>query len=215
MSILYLYAERCFRIFAHAGFRTGNFLPARNFMEVIPEIEKSEVFKILLDLPKGAVLHCHDSAIVSPDYMFHNFTYRDNLYVCDVNDTLTLKFFNIPDSECHWQLLSDVRRDPVQAGIINDRIKKQMTMLTENPTKDYDTVDKAWAKFNSIFTFLSPILSYKPVYEDHFYRGFQELYEDNVMYMELRSTLKELYDLDGKRYESSETAKILKEVVDR
>lgn len=198
------------------GFHTGeSFLPARNFMEVIPKIEKSKVFKILRDLPKGGILHAHDTAIVSLDYKLYNLTYRSNLYICETNDILSLKFFKNPDNTCDWQLLSDVRQDPKRGDVIDEKIKKQMTMVTEDPKKAYNTVDKAWRKFNSIFVFLGSFINYKPIYEDHFYQGLQEAYDDNIMYMELRSTLPRLYDLDGNVYGSLEVAKIHKEVSER
>jgi adenosine deaminase CECR1 len=184
-------------------------------MEVIPEIEKSEVFKILRHLPKGGILHAHDTAIVSLDYKLYNLTYRENLYVCDANDTLRLKFFDTPDDKCEWQSLSEVRQDPVQADAINERLRRQMTLMTENPRDAYDTVDKAWKKFNSVFTFLRPWLTYRPVYEDHLYRGLQEFYDDNVMYLELRSTLSSLYELDGRTYGPVELIEIHKNVIDR
>ncbi|XP_032662640.1 adenosine deaminase 2-like [Odontomachus brunneus] len=198
------------------GFRTGDsFLPARNFMEVIPEIEKSEVFKILRELPKGAILHCHDTAIVSHEYKLYNITYRDNLYICNINSTLRAKFFDVPDNECDWRLLSDVRQDPMQADAINKKIAKEMTMITQNPRSAYDTVDKAWKKFMTIFNFVGPMLTYRPVYEDQFYQALQDFYDDNVMYVELRTTLPSLYDLDGKTYGPLEVVKVHKDVAER
>ncbi|KYN30163.1 Adenosine deaminase CECR1 [Trachymyrmex cornetzi] len=183
------------------GFITGNtFLPSFNFMEVISKIEKSEVFKILRDMPKGAVLHAHESAMASFDYRFNNLTYRKNLYVCVKNGSVNLKFFNKPNNDCHWELLSNVRKDPARAKDINEKIKQSMTMITKNPNSDYNTVDKAWEKFNSLFGSLG-YLSHRPAYEDLFYRNLQELYEDNVMYAEIRATLSTLYDsYDGKSY---------------
>ncbi|XP_070150821.1 adenosine deaminase 2 [Polyergus mexicanus] len=198
----------------HEGFISNNFLPSRNFLEVISEIEKSEVFKILREMPKGAVLHAHESAIVSLDYKLNNVTYRENLYVCDQNGSLQLKFFKNPDETCDWQLLSEVRRDLQQADAINDRIRRSLTMITENPRSAYSTVDKAWEKFNSIFHFMNSWLSYRPIFEDVYYRVLQEFYEDNVMYAEIRSTLFSLYDFD-KVYGSLEMAGILKNITDR
>lgn len=184
-------------------------------MEVIPEVKRSEVFKILREMPKGGILHCHDTAIVSHDYKLHNVTYRDNLYMCNMNDTLRLKFFQTPDNQCDWQLLSHVRQNPTQADYINNKIAQKMTMITQNPRNAYDTVDKAWKKFNSIFSFIAPLLSYRPVYEDQLYQALQEFYDDNVMYVELRSTLPALYELDGKTYGPLEVAKIHKDVTER
>ncbi|KYN36297.1 Adenosine deaminase CECR1 [Trachymyrmex septentrionalis] len=183
------------------GFITGNtFLPSFNFMEVISKIEKSEVFKILRDMPKGAVLHAHESAMASFDYRFNNLTYRKNLYVCDKNGSVNLKFFKEPNNDCHWELLSNVRKNPARAKNVNEKIKQSMTMITKNPSIVYNSVDKAWEKFNSLFGSLD-YLSHRPVYEDLIYRNLQELYEDNVMYAEIRATLSTLYDsYDGKSY---------------
>ncbi|TGZ52872.1 Uncharacterized protein DBV15_12033, partial [Temnothorax longispinosus] len=162
------------------------FLPSHNFMEVIPEIEKSEVFKIL-HMPKGAVLHAHGSAIASLHYRFNNLAYRENLYVCDKNSILRLKFFDVPSNDCNWELLSK-------------KIKRSMTMVTENPNSVYNTVDKAWEKFDSVFKAWKFLISYRLFFEDLHYRNLQELYEDNVMYAEIRSTLSSIYDLDGKTF---------------
>ncbi|XP_011880774.1 PREDICTED: adenosine deaminase CECR1-like [Vollenhovia emeryi] len=197
------------------GFITGDsFLPSRNFMEVIPKIEKSEVFRILRDMPKGAVLHAHESAIASLDYRLYNLTYRANLYVCEEND-LQLKFFNTTSDDCDWQLLSEVRQDPARADAINEKIRQSLTMVVENPKSVYTTVDKAWEKFNSIFKFMRLIVSYRPVYEDLFYRSLLELYEDNVMYAEIRATLSSIYELDGKTCGPLEMLKIHKDVINR
>jgi len=181
---------------------------------VISEIEKSEVFKILREMPKGAVLHVHESSIGSPDYKLNNVSYRENLYICDQNDNLQLKFFDNPDGTCDWQLLSEIRQDTEKANAINDRIRRSLTMITENPKSVYDTVDKAWEKFNSIFSFMRSWLSYRPVFEDVYYRALEELYEDNVMYAEIRSTLSSIYDFD-RVYGTLEMAGILKNVTDR
>lgn len=183
-------------------------------MEVISKIEQSEVFKILRDMPKGGVLHAHESAIASHDYRF-NLTYRNNLYVCDKNNSLQLKFFKTPDNNCCWQLLSEVRQDPAKANAINERIRQSFTMVTKNPKSVYNTVNKAWEKFDSIFAFQKNLVSYQPVYKELYRRNLQELYDDNVMYAEIRATLSSLYDLDGKTYGPLEMVKMLKDVTDR
>lgn len=41
------------------------------------------------------------------------------------------------------------------------------------------------------------------------------MYDDNVMYMEIRTTLPNLYNLDGKVYDAAYTVKTFKDVVDR
>ena len=53
------------------------------------------------------------------------------------------------------------------------------------------------------------------MYEDYLYHGLQELYDDNVLYLELRSTIPALYELDGTKYDKLSVAKIMKNVSDR
>lgn len=58
------------------------FLPSKNFLTVIDKIEESEVFKIIKEMPKGAILHVHDTALTSHEFVY-NATFRKNLYFCE------------------------------------------------------------------------------------------------------------------------------------
>ncbi|XP_034951981.1 adenosine deaminase AGSA-like [Chelonus insularis] len=191
------------------------FLPSRNFLEARSSIEQSEVFKIIKKMPKGAILHAHDTAIVSDDWIFHNVTYRDNLYVCDENNTLSLKFFDKPTLECNWKLLSELRQNETQAADVNTKIRRQLSMITTDPSKAYPTVNAAWDKFSNIFIFIHPLLTYRPVFRDHFYQGLKEFYEDNILWIELRTTMPLLYELDGTINDPLEVLRVYKEVTDR
>ncbi|XP_063976169.1 adenosine deaminase 2-like [Diachasmimorpha longicaudata] len=190
------------------------FLPAKNFLTVLGKIEQSRVFNIMKKLPKGAVLHAHDTAFVHWEFVY-NLTFRDNLYMCNNGGDLSLQFFETPSNSCDWKLLSDVRKDPVIANTLNERIRRRLTMLVENPDEKYPDVDAAWIKFMDIFMFIWPILTYRPVWEDYYYQGLKELYEDNVLYLELRSTLPILYELDGREYNPIEVVGIYKNVTAR
>ncbi|XP_046813395.1 adenosine deaminase 2-like [Vespa crabro] len=192
------------------------FLPGRNFIEARTEIKNSEVYKIIRAMPKGAVLHAHDTALVSADWIFWNITFRPNLYVCESSkNLLQLRFFEKPNNDCSWKLLSDLRKNKSIVDTINSRIYKQMTMLTKNPEMIYKDSDKVWSKFKQIFEFITPMLSYKPVYEDHYYEALKDHYMDNIMYIEIRSTLPNLYELNGTVYSSLETAMVYKKTTER
>nr|ARK19856.1 adenosine deaminase [Ampulex compressa] len=190
------------------------FLLSRNFMEVRPKIEVSDVFRYIRKVPKGAVLHAHDTAITSNKFLWE-VTFRPNLYVCEVADEVRLKFFSRPNRECNWELLSNVRKNVPRGRVIDQKIQRQLTMVVDDPSEVYSNVDKAWKKFISIFIFIEPLLTYRPVYEEHFERGLQELLEDNVMYLELRSTLPTLYELNGTTYSPLEVAGIYQNIVNR
>ncbi|KAL2725889.1 adenosine deaminase 2-like [Vespula maculifrons] len=202
--------------FENAFKNSSLFLPGRNFLEARTDIKNSEVYKIIRTMPKGAVLHAHDTALVSADWIFWNVTFRPNLYVCESSKgLLQLRFFEKPDDNCSWKLLSDLRKNKSIVDTINSKIYKQMTMLTKNPEVDYKDVDKAWSKFVQIFAFITPMLTYKPVYEDHYYEALKDLYMDNIMYIEIRSTLPNLYELNGTIYSSLETAMVYKKTTER
>ena len=170
-------------------------------------------------MPKGAVLHAHDTAFVSGKYLF-NITYGKNLYVCEVGnepgDKLAVRFFDKPDDKCDWKLVSDIRKNLEAAKSLDKRIHNEMSMLNSSaPKTDYDNENAAWGKFTRIFEFITPMLLYRHVFVDHYYQGLQEQYDDNVLYLELRSTLPPVYELNGTVYSPIDVARIYKEVTDR
>nr|XP_031844347.1 adenosine deaminase 2-like [Nomia melanderi] len=199
-----------------AGFKNlTKFAPSRNFMLAKRDIDESAVYKLIRDMPKGAVLHAHDTALVSVDYMYRNITFRENLYVCDTNETFELRFFEEPSKDCEWELLKSVRKHPFLAPRVEKKIKEGLTMDCGNAVSTYSNLEQAWSKFNDIFNFIHPMVTFKPVYEDHFLTALQELYEDNVMYLEVRSTLPTLYDFNGTEYKPKDVAGIYKTLADR
>lgn len=199
-----------------AGFKNlTKFAPSRNFMLAKKDIDESEVFRLIRDMPKGAVLHVHDTAMISADYMYRNITFRENLYICDTNETFQLRFFREPSKDCGWELLKSVRQHPVLAPRVEKKIKERLTMDCENPVTAYNDLDQAWSKFSNIFGFVHSMVTFRPVYEDHFLVGLEELYEDNVMYLEVRSTLPTLYDFDGTEYKPKDVVGIYKTLADR
>ncbi|KAJ8688306.1 hypothetical protein QAD02_024101, partial [Eretmocerus hayati] len=217
----------------------SKFLPKQNFLTVGQRLAKSRVFRMIEAMPKGAVLHAHDTGIVSWEWVYWNVTYRPKLYACvppdfgktnwpegiDDDEQLMLRFFkdepkhierNVEDPGCDWRLLHELRANDTRRPRAIDRaILRRLTMITAKPEQAYPTSDAAWHKFQDIFGFITPMLTYRPVYEDHFYRGLTEFYNDNVLYLELRTTLPTLYELDGTQYGPLDVARIYKKVSDR
>lgn len=143
------------------GFEDENkFLPRSNFLNVREKIEKSKVFKIIQKLPKGGLLHAHDVGTVSQEYILEKVTYRPDLYVCELNNQLQLRFFKTPDEFCNWKLLSDIRSNPESEKKINDRISHHISMMTKNPGDAYPDGYKAWTKFQNLFYFLGSFMRY-------------------------------------------------------
>ncbi|KAH0557346.1 adenosine deaminase 2-like [Cotesia glomerata] len=199
-----------------AFFNSSEFAPSRNFMSVRKSIEDSNVFKIIRKMPKGAVLNVHASALVSAKWVYENVTFRDNVYICIRPEKLLLRIFDKPSNDCNWQLLSDLRNANETARTqINSRILRQLTLGTEGQAESYSSEDDLWAKFKKVFDLRVPLLRYKPLFEDYLYQGLKELYDDNVFFLEVRTPLLEMYDLDGKTYDEKESTEVYINVTNR
>ncbi|XP_072396173.1 adenosine deaminase 2-like [Diabrotica undecimpunctata] len=189
------------------------FLAAQHYFKVKDKIQYSKVFDIIKRIPKGASLHSHDEALVSEDYLF-SLTYRDNLYGCIDGDDFKLNFFqknNISDS-CNWKLLGDMRKSDAK---FDHFLKSKLTIITDDPDKSYPDINKVWKCFQAIFKSIMGLITYKPVFEDYFYRALKELYDDNIKYMELRGFLPQVYDLEGNIYSQEEVVGIYANVLKR
>lgn len=186
-----------------------SFLPAIHFFHAKDRIEQSQVFKFIQKLPKGGSLHLHNTAMAS-DEVLYNVTYSDNLYACKIKNKLKLHFFDKPDKTCTWKLLSDLRKSDSE---FDNYLKSQLSLITEDPKRKYNDINEVWSLFIEKFTTASTMIRFKPIYLDYFYKALQELYDDNVMYVELRCTLSPVYDL-YKEYDALHTVALLKNVTE-
>nr|XP_022918643.1 adenosine deaminase 2-like [Onthophagus taurus] len=189
-----------------------SFIPANHIFETLDRIEKSDVFQFIQKLPKGSMLHGHDTALVSGDFLYQ-LTYKPDLFACYVGANINLKFFKEPvtDSTCDWKPIASMRESDPN---FDEDLKSQLTLITPDFRTKHTDINTVWSLFMDIFMLIDPLVCYKPVFEEYFYQVLQELYNDNVMYLEFRSTLPEVYDLDGNIYGSVEVAGIYKQTLD-
>ncbi|KAI4455815.1 adenosine deaminase [Holotrichia oblita] len=195
------------------GFRNpGSFIPALHMFDTLSRIEQSDVFQFIRKLPKGAVLHGHDTALASGDYLY-NLTFSDNLYACVTNERIYLKFLKeaINESDCTWKPIHLLRQSVTDFDI---RLKQQLTLIRANHREVYTDSNVVWNYFNKIFITVDPLICYKPIFIDYFYQVLTELYEDNVFYIEFRTILPTVYDLDGNTYGPLKVAGLYKQVTE-
>lgn len=88
-------------------------LAGMHFFQAKDAIEKSPVFKIIQQMPKGAALHGHNTAMVSSDWILNNLTYRESLRMCRTYTGIILLTFRLNDSRCitSLDLVVDHRRN--------------------------------------------------------------------------------------------------------
>lgn len=200
------------------GFITPQFYNfSKHFFTYKEEVKKTTLYKTLRDMPKGAVLHAHDTAVLGPDYLV-KITYWDNLYVCFEEENMNLLFSkNVPRIKCanDWRLMSEARASSGNVKKFDSHIRKYFSIVIDNPNDVYTDVNTVWSIFMNYFGTSTPLLTYKLAWEHYFYETLKALREENIMYLEIRSILPKLYDLDGNTYSSLDTAASYKSVVDR
>lgn len=200
------------------GFANPQFFNfSKHFFTYKEEVKNTQLYKILQKMPKGGLLHCHDTAVLKPEYLL-NITYWDNLYVCIIEDDMNFLFSkDVPEADCEtkWQLMSDIRRSENDIESFDERVKKHFSIVIDNPNETYGDVNTVWNRFMHYFTVTTPFLSYKPAWEYYFYEVMKALREENVMYLEIRSILPILYDLEDNVYTNIDTAASYKNVIDK
>lgn len=111
-----------------------------------------------------------------------------------------------------WRLVSDVRRE-IGDDVYDKKVRQFFTLIVDNPSIHYHDINVAWNKFMQLFIVFSGIVEYKEVWRDYFRQSLQELYDDNVQYLELRSVFPDLYDMDGNKYGPIDVAQIYADVL--
>ena len=66
---------------------------------------------------------------------------------------------------------------------------QHLTLFTEDPDGEYPNQDVVWEKFEKAFIAAAGLITHAPVLRDYFCQGLEEIYHDNIMYLELRSGL--------------------------
>ncbi|KAL6116719.1 ada2 [Pungitius sinensis] len=195
----------------------AQFPPALHFFKARPLIRESPVFKLLQKMPKGGALHVHTSSLVGAEWLVKNVTYRPHCHVCFTWDNSVRFVFSerrpFPRWDCfYWQLLGTLRARIGDASGFDDSLMQHLTLFTEDPDGEYPNQEVVWEKFEKVFIAAAGLITHAPVLRDYFYRGLEELLQDNVMYLELRSGLSKTYELDGTVHDTAWTLRTFQEV---
>uniref|UniRef100_A0A7G3AB65 Adenosine deaminase n=1 Tax=Lutzomyia longipalpis TaxID=7200 RepID=A0A7G3AB65_LUTLO len=189
----------------------AGFIPWNHIFDVLYRINSSELFHIIQKMPKGGILHAHDTALCSTDYVI-SLTYESNLWQCADPTTGALQFRFSREAPtntdtCTWTLVADERAKQGEENY-NSALRSQLSMYNTNPIMHNRDVDSIWRQFMGIFGVNDGLLTYVKIWRAYFLRFLKEMLADGVQYLELRTTLPPLYDLDGKTYNEVEIMQI-------
>ncbi|XP_077984761.1 adenosine deaminase 2-like [Glandiceps talaboti] len=192
------------------GERTSVFPPGMHFFHAKPYIDQSGVFEIIKLMPKGAVLHVHDNAIASLDWLVKNATYRHNCYMCipGYRKAILFRFFAdqpTDNSTCVWKLVETERNEYGDVEAFDKMLYDSMSMVVEDPHTMYTNQHEVWQYFEDYFAAVDGIVFYSETFKDYFVEGLKEFYNDGVQFVEIRALLQPIYDLDGTTYDLEHT----------
>lgn len=190
-----------------------NFPPAKHFFEARKEIDKSTVYAILKEMPKGTALHIHDISVLPPEWVIKNATYRDHLYALVEENTWRFQFTEEPPTE-EWRLVKELRNEAESVEEFDQKLKSLLSLEVKDPAVVYKDINSVWKAFTAIFKTISPLITYLPVYENYIYAMLQAFYDDNVMYIEVRGILYDLYELNGSVIDGMETIALMETVTE-
>ncbi|XP_041366011.1 adenosine deaminase AGSA-like [Gigantopelta aegis] len=176
------------------------FPPAISFFQAKKLIDHSAVFSIIKRMPKGGALHTHDSSITSLDWLVTNVTYRPHCYMCytESGDVMFYFYAKPPtNTDCHWKTVASQRQASGDADRFDQQLVRNISIIVDDPSSAYPTVDAVWKKFVKYFQAVNGLLNHAPVFRDYWRQALEEFRHDNVQYLEVRALLPTTYELDG------------------
>ncbi|KAJ0181492.1 hypothetical protein K1T71_003577 [Dendrolimus kikuchii] len=181
------------------------------------DIWKSKVYQIIKKMPKGAALHIHSSMSLDPDTLM-TFTYEDHLYICREPGYVNYKFFKTtPSKLCSskWSLLSELRSVASNVTLFDVELRRHFTLVTDSIEEQNADINYIWDKFNKIHKTIKGLIGYRPVREKFIHAALKKFYEDNIMYIEIRSGLQKLYELDDSVHDQMYLVEMYKRVTQK
>ncbi|XP_063541022.1 adenosine deaminase 2-like [Cydia strobilella] len=171
----------------------------RHYFQYKDNMRRSRLYQMIRRMPKGAALHVHGSLMLDPEDLL-KLTYEEYLYIC--LHLSHLKFYfsrTTPKKPCPvaWKLVEDIRMNHSNVSEFDRMLKERLTLGPEDGLNLDSDENEAWKLFGRTMASILSLIEYRPIREKYIYKSLQNLYDDNVMYVEIRINLFPLYELNG------------------
>ena len=145
------------------------------------EYESTGLYKFLQNMPKGAVLHVHPTAMGDYYALFDLVSARDDCYFNPSSRSFELFLDSIPGSE--WLLVSEMLASASDEALIRDSL---INCIVIDEGDEY--IPDIWAEFEQMFGRVGGLFSDPAVAYNYVYQALYEYaYIDNVQHIELRA----------------------------
>ncbi|XP_055385063.1 adenosine deaminase 2-like [Condylostylus longicornis] len=168
-----------------------------HFFKAKQLIDNSEVFKLLKLMPKGGLLHGHNAAMVSSEWIIKNLTYYPGLLKCTNKDGVVIFSFRKSDSHncnTNYELVANERNRSNNPEFYDRILEKSINLYVPRPEVEYPNIKVVWDKFQNIFLTVNDFIKFLPVFKAYHYRLLEEMYQDGIFYIEMRHTFSQGYD---------------------
>ena len=193
-------------------------IASQHFFDAKPRIEKTLLFSLLREMPKGAVLHTHPDALPDVKWVIQHATYDSRLWVCgdvgtgQLDNPLSFQFSDQPHgpsepwnavaaqtrNNCAWRQVTALRNASGDESAFDQALLEDLTLLTSRRPA-YRSQEDVWTKFQHCFGRISGIYYFTEYHRALMEAAFRAIRDDGVQHLEMRQTIRSrVYDLDGK-----------------
>lgn len=155
-------------------------------------VSETDLYALLKSMPKGGLLHVHDSGMLRTDILI-DMTQSENLWVC-VNLHEGFEDFrfsqvypHIPpsdDYQCTWMLMRNFYGFEQRYEYV-ERLREALSV----PQEGFESAEKLARHLKRAQRLIHGLVTYKPLWSNFLFAMLQDLYDDGVHYVEMRSSL--------------------------
>lgn len=198
-----------------------NLYPGMVFTLARKTMKKTKSWNIVKKMPKGALLHAHQDAMIDVDWLIDQVLATEGMAMLTkgpglfnaealANGDLSFRYTKkmSPDAASIWtqdyqnQWLVSVAEaaqcfpDGGIAGF-RDWLKRRCTITLEESLEHHHGVDHVWRKFMSCFPPLNSMECYEPIFRASLQRLLHQLVDDGLRWVDFRSMFFSEFRLEG------------------
>lgn len=181
----------------------------QSFATARSKIAKTDLFKVVKKMPKGAVLHAHLNAMLPYDTVFQTMmntpgmvmSAKTNLATEENRNMTAIKFghsnTSIPAGPSIWtakyvpgtlvNMTTAANSFPGGKASFLAFLKSKVTLTAEDYHEAELGIDAIWRKFQGIFNTVRTTWAYEPLIRQFLQTLFKSLAADNIRWLEVRT----------------------------